>query len=70
MLAMTLTVGLAVLVLFVAWVSKLLISKIQYNYKYKFPNVVPGRPLIGSTLDVPYPAGMYTRELAKKYGEL
>lgn len=62
--------GLSVVVLVAFWAVTLFISKIRHNRKYKYPNVVPGWPLIGNMLDVPYPAGMFTRELAKKYGEM
>lgn len=64
------SLGLSVVLLLIAWILKLFISKIRYNYKYKFPNVVPGWPLVGNTLDVPYPAGIYNKNLAKKYGEM
>ncbi len=60
----------SIAVLFIVWILKIVISKILYNRKYKFPNVVPGWPLIGNTLDVPYPAGMHNKALAKKYGEM
>ncbi|KAL6408581.1 putative cytochrome p450 protein [Ilyonectria robusta] len=62
--------GLSVVILFALGTLTLFISKIRYNHKYRYPNVVPGWPLIGNTLDVPYPAGMFTRELTKKYGEM
>lgn len=54
----------------IAFILNLIISKIRYNRKYKFPNVVPGYPIIGSTLDIPYPAGMWAAEKTKKYGEM
>lgn len=61
---------LSVVILFALRTLTLFISKIRFNHKYRYPNVVPGWPLIGNTLDVPYPAGMFTRELTKKYGEM
>lgn len=64
------SIGISVAILCAVWIGGFFISKLRYNYKYKFPNVVPGWPLIGNTLDVPYPAGMFTRELTKKYGEM
>lgn len=67
---MALSIGFSVVILCTIWVLQLFVSKIRYNRKYKFPNVVPGWPVIGNTLDVPYPAGMFTTALAKKYGEM
>lgn len=43
----------------------------RYNKKYKLPNVVPGLPIIGNALQIPFPAGgMWGVETAKKYGEM
>jgi hypothetical protein len=52
------------------FVINLIVSKVRFNRKYKLPNVVPGWPLIGNSLDVPYPAGMWGVEMGKKYGEM
>lgn len=67
---MAVSLGLSLGALCALWILRLLVSKFRYDRKYKFPNVVPGWPVIGNTLDVPYPAGMYTTGLAKKYGEM
>ncbi|KAH9207898.1 hypothetical protein DL95DRAFT_468216 [Leptodontidium sp. 2 PMI_412] len=58
------------LVLVVAFIARVIWSQYQYNKKYKFPNVVPGWPVLGSTLDVPLRAGMWGVDNAKKYGEM
>ena len=48
----------------------LVVSRVRFERKYKFPNVVPGWPLVGNFFDVPYPTGMWAREKAYKYGEM
>ena len=60
------SVSFAPIILILHWV----VSTIQFQRKYKLPNVVPGRPLIGNMLDVPYPSGMWGVGMAKKYGEI
>jgi hypothetical protein len=67
---MILSLGSALLLIIGAFVLNLVVSKIRFNRKYKLPNVVPGWPIIGNTLDVPYPAGMWGVDMAKKYGEM
>jgi hypothetical protein len=47
-----------------------LISNWQFNRKYKLPPVVPGWPLLGNALNMPFPGGMWGVEMAKKYGEM
>lgn len=47
-----------------------LISSWQFNQKYKLPPVVPGWPLLGNALDMPFPGGMWGVKMAKKYGEM
>ncbi|RDL31814.1 uncharacterized protein BP5553_09216 [Venustampulla echinocandica] len=64
------TLGYSVLFIIGAIVVKLVVSKIRFTKKYKLPNVVPGWPFIGNSLDVPYPAGMWGVDMAKKYGEM
>ncbi|KIM93630.1 hypothetical protein OIDMADRAFT_137246 [Oidiodendron maius Zn] len=64
------SLGYAVLLIIGSFVLNLVVSKIRFNRKYKFPNVVPGWPIIGNMLDVPYPAGMWGVDMAKKYGEM
>lgn len=48
----------------------LLLSSIRFRLKYKFPNVVPGWPIVGNFFDVPYPTGMWALDKAQKYGEM
>jgi hypothetical protein len=47
-----------------------LISRWQFNRKYKLPPVVPGWPLLGNALDMPFPGGMWGVKMAQKYGEM
>lgn len=67
---MILSLGYSVLLIISALVLNLVVSKIRFKRKYKLPNVIPGWPVIGNTLDVPYPAGMWGVDMAKKYGEM
>ena len=67
---MALHLPYAVLLLCLSFLLNLAVSKFCFNRRYKLPNVVPGWPFIGNTLDVPYPAGMWGIEMAKKYGEM
>lgn len=54
-----------------AYILQYAISRYQFNKKYRFPNVVPGLPILGNSLQVPFPAaGMWGVETAKKYGEM
>ena len=46
------------------------VAKIRYKRKYNLPNSVPGWPIIGNSLDVPFPGGMWGVEMARKYGEM
>jgi hypothetical protein len=45
-------------------------ARYLFNQKYKFPNVVPGWPVVGNSFDVPFPGGMWGVETARKYGEM
>jgi len=67
---MVTAIGIAVFAMIVTFILKHFVSKIAFDRKYKLPNVVPGWPLLGNTLDVPYPAGMWGKDMAKKYGEM
>ena len=67
---MALHLGYSVLFLGLTFLLNLAVSKFRFNRRYKFPNVVPGWPLIGNMLDVPYPAGVWGIEMAKKHGEM
>ncbi|CZR68763.1 related to cytochrome P450 [Phialocephala subalpina] len=54
-----------------AFILQYAISRYRFNKKYKFPNVVPGLPILGNSLQVPFPAaGMWGVETARKYGEM
>lgn len=56
--------------LLVLLVVQQLISRWKFNRKYKLPPVVPGWPLLGNALNMPFPGGMWGVEMAKKYGEM
>lgn len=62
--------SIAVLVVVIAIIVKTLLSRRQYKAKYKLPPAIPGWPIIGNTLGVPFPAGVWGHEMAKKYGEM
>ncbi|KEF62901.1 uncharacterized protein A1O9_00875 [Exophiala aquamarina CBS 119918] len=48
-----------------------IIQKIHFRAKYKFPNPVPGLPIVGNMLQVPKEdSRMYFAKLAKQYGEM
>ncbi|KIY01267.1 uncharacterized protein Z520_02819 [Fonsecaea multimorphosa CBS 102226] len=63
-------VVLLIAITVVAFVLHRAIAWYQFNRKYKLPPKVPGWPIIGNTLDVPFPAGMWLVETSKKYGEM
>jgi hypothetical protein len=65
-----LSVGYSVLAILLSLILNHVVSTWRFNRKYKLPNVVSGWAIIGNTLDVPYPAGMWGKEMAKKYGEM
>jgi hypothetical protein len=67
---MTFSVVLLAASLLVLLVMHRLISNWQFNKKYKLPPTVPGWPLIGNALDMPFPGGMWGVKMAKKYGEM
>ena len=47
-----------------------LVTGLRFRRKYRFPPSPPGKPFVGNMLDVPWPAGMWGVQLAKKYGEM
>lgn len=67
---MSLPILYSVLFLTFALILNWVVSKIRFNRKYKFPNVVPGWPIIGNVLDIPYPGGMWGAAMTKKHGEM
>ncbi|KAH9204677.1 cytochrome P450 [Leptodontidium sp. 2 PMI_412] len=60
-----LTAALALLAL----VVKLTVSKVR-GRKYRLPNVVPGWPILGNSLEPVFPGGMWGKKMAEKYGEM
>ena len=57
--------GVLLLIARAAWTSY------SFNKKYKFPNRMPGWPIVGNTFQVPpYHQGPWAHETAKKYGEM
>ncbi|KIW61235.1 hypothetical protein PV05_01384 [Exophiala xenobiotica] len=61
---------LVIVVTTVALLIRTVVARYQFQKKYKLPPSVPGWPLIGNSLDVPFPAGMWTYKMAQKYGEM
>lgn len=50
-----------------------LVKFYRFHQKYKFPNLVPGVPVLGNLLDVPKDDAsrrLYLLKLAQKYGEV
>ncbi|EOD43911.1 putative cytochrome p450 protein [Neofusicoccum parvum UCRNP2] len=62
--ALTMLLLTASLLLFLA------ASRLRSARKYKLPPQVPGWPIVGNSLDVPLPAGMWAAKAAQKYGEM
>lgn len=62
--------GILVAGLVVLLVVYRLVSNWRFNRKYKLPPVVPGWPLLGNALNMPFPGGMWGVGMAKKYGEM
>lgn len=60
----------AIIYIALFWLLSYVIKRIRFHRNYKFPNELPGWPLLGNTLQVPYPAGVWSWEKAKKYGEM
>ncbi|KIV77300.1 hypothetical protein PV11_09107 [Exophiala sideris] len=68
---MALPVGvLAVAAIVVAFIIHQVVSEARWRMKYNLPPSPPGKPFVGNMLDVPWPAGMWGVDLAKKYGEM
>lgn len=59
--------------LLLLWLLTHMVKSYRFHQKYKFPNLVPGLPVLGNLLDVPKDiAGrrLYLHKLAQKYGEV
>ncbi|KAI8941340.1 hypothetical protein NX059_002565 [Plenodomus lindquistii] len=55
----------------VGYISFLLIEDFLHLRKYRYPNLVPGLPLLGNTLQLPATdLGPYLQKLGEKYGEM
>ncbi len=55
------------LVLCIRWVKQ----SISLRYQYRFPNPVPGLPIIGNSLQMPTTGqGPYLQALGEKYGDM
>jgi hypothetical protein len=61
---------IALLCLCIFIFTRHVLAKVKFNKKYKLPPQVPGWPIIGNSLDVPFPGGMWGVEMARKYGEM
>lgn len=64
------TLLLALGAAFILFVLRTAINRYNFNKRYKLPPRIPGWPIIGNTLDVPFPGGMWGVENANKYGEM
>lgn len=62
--------SIALLVVATIILCKNVVSRFRFNSKYRLPPEIPGWPIIGNTLDVPFPGGVWGHEMAKKYGEM
>ncbi|KPM39839.1 hypothetical protein AK830_g6731 [Neonectria ditissima] len=60
----------AALVAAVVFLVNTVVTRYRYNSNYKLPPEIPGWPIIGNTLDVPFPGGVWGHEMAKKHGEM
>lgn len=59
------------LLFLIGWVSYTIVGDIRLQRKYRFPNLVPGLPIVGNALQMPsIDQGPYLYQLSKKYGEL
>lgn len=67
-MAYSIAVGVALLLLLLS--ANYILSVWNFNRKYKLPPSVPGWPIVGNSLGMPFPAGMWSIEQAKKYGEM
>lgn len=57
--------------LIVGYVVSLWIEDYLHLKKYRYPNLVPGLPLIGNMLQMPATDhGPYLQKLSEKYGEM
>lgn len=57
--------------LIVGYIIFLLIEDYVMLKRYRFPNLVPGLPLLGNMLQMPATDhGPYLQKLAEKYGEM
>jgi len=45
-------------------------TSILWHRKYRLPPQVPGLPILGNSLQVPFPSGMWLKGLADQYGEM
>jgi hypothetical protein len=53
------------------WAVWKIIAHIQFNRKYRLPNIVPGLPLLGNIHQLPSKdACLHFEQLAKRYGEM
>lgn len=62
--------SLSLLVLVVIAILHQLFSNYRWNKKYKLPPRVPGWPIVGNALDIPFPGGMWGVKMAKIYGDM
>lgn len=57
--------------LIVGYVAFLMLEDFLHTKKYRYPNLVPGLPIVGNMLQMPATDhGPYLQKLAEKYGEM
>jgi len=60
-----------VLLVVVALVARLVVQKIAFNRKYRFPAEIPGVPFFGNAFQMPSVAqGPYLKKIAAEKGEM
>ena len=64
------SLSLSILILVAAIVLYQSLLSFRWNQKYMLPPRVPGWPIVGNALDVPFPGGMWGVKMAKKYGDM
>lgn len=62
---------LALCLIAIGYLARTIVLNISYRRKYRFPNEVPGLPLVGNSFQMPATGqGPYIKALADKYGEM
>lgn len=55
----------------IVWIFWIFVENLKFKAKYRFPNVVPGLPILGNVHQLPTDAAcLHFEKLAEKYGEM